>query len=73
MEPDSAGPPLRIQLARKSCNVRGQRIDRDGGKELFDERFAARAPFGGVSTWMPVRVPRHRQPTRLRSGRRPYR
>lgn len=47
---DSAALLLRIQLAREPCNVRGQRIDRDGGKKLLDEGFTARPAFGAVST-----------------------
>ena len=47
---DSAALLRRIQLAREPCNVRGQRIDRDGGKQLLDEGFAARLGFGGIST-----------------------
>jgi hypothetical protein len=46
---DSPALLLRIQLAREPCNVRGQRIDRDGGKKLLDESFTARAAFGGIS------------------------
>ena len=30
---DSAALLLRVQLAGEPCNVRGQRIDRDGGKK----------------------------------------
>ena len=47
---DSAALLLRIQLAREPCNVRGQRIDRDGGKKLLDEGFTARPAFSAVST-----------------------
>ena len=47
---DSAALLLHIELAREPCNVRGQRIDRDGGKKLLDERFTASPAFGGVST-----------------------
>ena len=51
---DAAALLLRIQLAREPCNVRGQRIDRDGGKQLLDEGFTARPSVGGVSTMNPV-------------------
>ena len=47
---NSAALLLRIQLAREPCNVRGQRIERDGGKKLLDEGFTARPAFGAVST-----------------------
>jgi hypothetical protein len=47
---DPAALLVRIQLAREPCNVRGQRIDGDGGKKLLDEGFTARPAFGGIST-----------------------
>ena len=53
MEPRCRGL-LRIQLAREPRNVRGQGIDRYGGKKLLDEGFAARPTVGSVSTVNPV-------------------
>ena len=47
---NSAALLLRIEHAGKPCNVRRQRIDRDGGRKFLDERFAASPAFGGIST-----------------------
>jgi hypothetical protein len=41
---------LTVKLAREPCNVRGRRIDRDGGKKLLDEGFTARPAFSSIST-----------------------
>lgn len=47
---DPAALLVGIQPAREPCNVRGQRIDDDGGKKHLDERFATRPTFGGINT-----------------------